>query len=372
MNGLTCQECKATYPLNDLRWRCDCGGLLDLDFTGQFNREALKDRKPTLWRYREALPLDPEAGTVTFDEGFTPLVEAEFDGRRLLVKLEFLFPTGSFKDRGAAVMMSHAKALGVERVVEDSSGNAGCAVAAYGARAGIACDIYVPESTSPAKLAQIERYGATLQRVPGSREKTARAAREAAEHVFYASHVWNPIFFHGTKTFAYEVWEQLGFRAPDTVIVPTGNGTLLIGAALGFRELYAAGQIPRLPRLIAVQAGNCAPLYRADQEGRGFSSPPEMKETLAEGIAIAEPARARQMLSLLHETGGEVIAVTDEEIESALFDLCRKGFYVEPTAAVALAGFRKLPTGPEEAVIAPLTGHGLKATEKMLKLSRHP
>ena len=238
-----CTTCHKSYELNSPRWRCDCGGLLDINFTPQFDPRRLDGRKPTLWRYREAIPLTADASVVSFDEGFTALLQVSFNGRPVWVKQDQLFTTGSYKDRGATVLISQAAYLGVEAVVEDSSGNAGCAVAAYCARAGINCDIYVPADNSPAKLAQITRYGAGLKAIPGSREDTAAAVMQAAETTFYASHSWNPFFFHGTKTWAYEVCEQLGWHAPDTVILPAGNGTLLLGAAIGFKELALMGII---------------------------------------------------------------------------------------------------------------------------------
>ena len=366
---IVCRACDTVHPQDTRLWRCGCGGLLDVGFRGAIDAGKIKRRSPGMWRYREALPIGADTHVVSFNEGFTPIVRMQIDGRPLTVKQENLFPTGSFKDRGASVLISRAAELGVERVVEDSSGNAGAAVAAYAAKAGIECEIYVPESTSPGKLAQIRLYGAKLIRVPGSREATARAAMAAAEHHFYASHVWNPFFFQGTKTYSFEIWEQLGFRAPDTLIVPTGHGTMLIGAFLGFRDLLENGLIDRLPRMIAVQAANCAPLYRMWRDRLAEPPPASSGNTIAEGIAIAEPTRASQILDIIRETGGRMIAVTDGEIEEALLDICRQGLYAEPTSATAVAAFRKIPAGRDECVVAPLTGHGLKSTEKLLKLS---
>ena len=159
-------------------------------------------------------------------EGFTPLEEIELDGHRVLLKIDYLFPTGSYKDRGATVLISKVKELGIRKVVEDSSGNAGSAIAAYCAKAGIECEIYVPQATSPEKLVQIQAYGATLKRVEGSREKTAEVAMGAASKFYYASHCWNPFFLHGTKTFAFEIWEQMDGKVPDVLILPVGHGTL--------------------------------------------------------------------------------------------------------------------------------------------------
>lgn len=365
MEGLVCKSCGTTYPLSDPRWRCRCGGLLDLRFRARFDKERILGRKPTMWRYREALPIDDDRNIVSFGEGMTPLVPVDLGPGRLLLKLDHLFPTGSYKDRGAAVLVSKAKEMGVTKVVEDSSGNAGCAIAAYAARAGIECEILVPEATSPGKLAQILFYGARLRRVPGSREDTAQAALSAAETTYYASHSWNPFFFQGTKTFAYEVWEQLGFRAPDALLLPAGNGTLVIGSYIGFRELRESGLVDRVPRIIAVQAENCAPLRVMFREGLDSIPAIETRETIAEGVAIAAPVRGKEVVDIVRETGGEVLAVSDEEVKGALILLGGKGLYVEPTSALAVAAYLKYPGDVAGEVVAPLTGHGLKATEKM-------
>jgi len=368
VNGLLCQSCGATFPLNDPRWRCGCGGLLEVRFRARFDKEKILRRKATMWRYREALPVDDDAHVVSFDEGMTPMVPADLGPGTLLLKLEQIFPTGSYKDRGASVLISKAKEMGVARVVEDSSGNAGCAIAAYAARAGIECEILVPDNTSPGKLAQILFYGAALRRIPGSREDTANAALAAAEGTYYASHSWNPFFFQGTKTFAYEVWEQLGFRAPDALVLPAGNGTLLIGSYIGFRELKESGLVDRMPRHIAVQAKNCAPLLAMFRDNLSAVPAIETQETIAEGVAIAAPVRGKEIVDIVRETKGEVLAVTDEEVEKALVVLGRKGFYVEPTSALPVAAYLKYSDVRSGSVVAPLTGHGIKATEKMQKI----
>lgn len=369
MDGLLCKSCGAMYPMKDPRWRCDCGGLLDVRFLARFDKEKIVRRKPTMWRYREALPVDNDENVVSFEEGMTPLIPVDLEPGRLLLKLEQLFPTGSYKDRGAAVLVSKAKEMGIARVVEDSSGNAGCAIAAYAAKAGIACEILVPERTSPGKLAQILLYGAALRRIPGSREDTANAALAAAETTYYASHSWNPFFFQGTKTFAYEVWEQLDFQAPDTLLLPAGNGTLLIGSCIAFRELKENGLVDRIPRHIAVQAENCAPLLAMFRDGLDTVPAIETRETIAEGVAIAAPVRGKEIVDIVRETGGEVVAVSDEEVEYALILLGRMGLYVEPTSALPVAAFLKFPGMRFGTVVAPLTGHGLKANERLLKIA---
>ena len=364
---ILCAACRQTAPEDSLRWRCSCGGLYEISSTASFPRDAIRNRPPTLWRYREALPLPLTCDAVSLGEPLTPLLSwPAVPGAHL--KLDFLLPTGSFKDRGACVMVSHMRGLGIRAALEDSSGNAAAAVAAYSARAGIACKIFVPASTSTGKLAQIGMYGAEVVAIPGSREDVAAAARREAEEMYYASHVFNPYFFHGTKTFAFEVWEQLGFRAPDQVILPVGHGTLYLGAYLGFRDLLRAGEISRLPRLIGIQAESCAPLVAA---WRG-QAPSDPGNTLAEGIRIAAPDRAETILHACRESQGEFFAVSEQDIVSALFRLGRAGLYIEPTAAVApagalqLAAAGRLPAG--EITVIPLTGSGLKAGNALARL----
>ena len=270
---------------------------------------------------------------------------------------------------GASVLIRKVKELSIKEVVEDSSGNAGAAIASYCAQAGVTCHIYAPENTSAGKLAQVQFYGAELHKIPGTREDTAQAALLAAEKIYYASHAWNPFFFHGTKTFAFEVSEQLGWKSPDTVVLPVGNGTLLLGACIGFRELLQAGIIDRMPRIIGVQAENCTPLYRAYRENRTEVTQIETKGTLAEGIAIARPIRSRQIIGAVRQTVGEFLVVSEDEIKKALVEVCGKGYYIEPTSAAAIAGIKKYLPGSSqrEVIVSAFTGHGLKATENMLK-----
>jgi threonine synthase len=287
-------------------------------------------------------------------EGDTPLIEA--DG--VHVKLEFLSPTGSFKDRGAVVLVAGALQGGAERLIADSSGNAGSAIAAYASRAGLPCTVFVPESTSPAKQAQIRAYGAVVERVAGDRTATAQRAAEEVERTgaTYASHVHDPLFLEGTKTFAFEVFEQLG-RAPDSVLVPVGNGTLLLGAANGFRELRDADAIERLPALIGLQSERCAPLAEAWRRGLGEPVEVDAGETMAEGIAIPRPARGAEILAAVRESGGRVASVPEAAIAPAARDLGRRGLLVEPTAALVWAA-RELAAGT---TVVPLCGSGLKA-----------
>ncbi len=386
---LVCSECQRTYDPASRAWRCTCGGLLDLaGYEAQFPIMAIQARPATLWRYREALPF--AAGydgwqQVTMGEGMTPLLPLYAQEPHILLKAEYLMPTLSFKDRGAAALIARAQESGVRRLIADSSGNAGTAIAAYAARAGIACDVYVPASASPKKLNQIAAHGASVHAISGSREETAAAAIAAVERegIFYASHVYNPFFFQGTKTYAFEIWEQLGWKAPAVLVLPVGNGTLVLGAYYGFRDLLRAGLIERMPRFLAIQAEGCAPLARAFQRGEAVAEPIINTGTEAEGIAIAAPARSRHILAAVRETQGAIITVSDTAITAARAALARHGFYVEPTAAAPYAGFLeylagmqsgRLPSNHQpvfsddprspasgEQVVIPLCGAGLKA-----------
>ena len=325
-----------------MAWRCACGGLLDLVREPAFPA-SLDGRVWSLWRYLEALPFadgDDVWKSVTLGEGMSPLVPERADDG-VLLKLDFVMPTLSFKDRGAAVLMARAARLGVDRVVADSSGNAGTSIAAYAARAGIRADILVPAATSPKKIRQIEEHGATVHRVPGSREDTAAAAVDAVERggSFYASHVYNPVFYEGTKTFAFEVWEQLGRRVPGTVVIPVGNGTLVLGAYYGFTLLHELGLADGVPRILAVQSERCAPLAAAFAEGGAAPATVATSETLAEGIAIAAPARGRQVLDAVRATGGTFVTAAEDAVLPARSALAARGVYVEPTTAATYAAW---------------------------------
>jgi threonine synthase len=368
MERFFCSNCHRSYPLQPSRWRCDCGSFLDLEFESKFPVRKILKRRPTLWRYRETIPIHHETSILSMQEGFTPLEEVEFDGDRTLIKTDYLFPTGSYKDRGATVLMSKMKEWGVQKVVEDSSGNAGSAIAAYSAKAGIECEIYVPQYTSSEKTVQIQAYGATLRKVQGSRERTAEVAMEAASKIPYASHCWNPFFLHGTKTFAFEVWEQMDWKAPDVLVLPVGHGTLFLGAYIGFKELKESGMIKKIPRLVGVQSASCAPLCQAFKKGWREARSVEKKETVAEGIAIAEPVRGRQILEAIQRTDGEILVVTEKEIGMALKEMGRKGHFIEPTSAATIAGLKKYlrKKRGRETIVSTLTGTGLKSVGKML------
>jgi threonine synthase len=293
---------------------------------------------------------------------------------RVWFKLESQMPTGSFKDRGTAVMLSHLVAVGVGAIHEDSSGNAGASTATYAAAAGLACTIYVPAAAPRGKIVQIAASGAAVRAIPGTRQEVSEAALAASERgdSFYASHNWQPFFIEGTKTLAYELWEQLGFRAPDAIVVPTGYGSNILGLDRGFDELLRRGEIARQPRLFAVQAANCAALDSAWRAGADDFVPFAPRATIADGIAAAHPVRTREVLAALRRSGGGVVAVPEADIAPALVALGRIGLFVEPTAATAAAALSQLIAAgmiaPHDTVVAVLTGHGLKAADAIAKL----
>jgi threonine synthase len=370
-----------TYPLSEPRWRADNGHYLNLSPGPGLRRADIDRARRSVWRYARALPVEV-AQAVSLGEGWTPLLPGEWHGAPVHYKLEFMMPTGSFKDRGTTVLASYLMSRGVRRVLEDSSGNAGASLSAYAAAAGLTCRILVPETASYPKIAQIAACGADVVTIRGTRQDVAEAAlRQAADPVdaiFYASHNWQPLFVEGTKTLAYEVWEQSGFRAPDNLVVPLGYGSNVLGAERGFDELLRAGEIGRRPRLFGVQAAHCAPYAAAFREGVEHLVPTPVRPTMAEGIATLRPTRVAEVLRAVRETGGTVVAVEEAEILPALRDLARRGFYVEPTSATAAAGLGRLLTSgvirPQEYTVLVLTGSGLKASAtigELLKLGAH-
>lgn len=371
MQPYICSSCGKTYDASALVWRCGCGSHLDVAPGAGITRDEINRDEPSLWRYRKALHLAGSRPSVYFGEGLTPLVSGQWGGEEVRFKLDFLLPSGSFKDRGTALMINRLAELGVKSVLEDSSGNGGASVAAYAAAAGIECRIYVPAYTSAGKVIQTRSYGAELIKVPGTRVDTSRAAEAAAQEHFYASHNWHPLFIEGVKTVAYEIWEQLGYRAPDNVVAPIGFGSSVLGLYRGFKELLGAGQVERLPRIFACQAANCAPIHSLFATGSAHVEP---RHTVAEGIACLNPIRLPEIMRALKESGGQTVAVSEADIARGLQDLAAtRGLFVEPTSAVAPAGARALLDAgvirPGEVTVVLLTGSGLKAAETIAGLA---
>lgn len=333
---------------------CSCGGPLDIEsFSPELSKQHFQGRG--LWRFLPALPL-AGAEPLRLGEGSTAMPDVRELGARF--KCEYLQTTGSFKDRGAAVLLTKAKALGAKRVVEDSSGNAGAAIAAYAARAGLPADIFVPEWAVEAKMRAMQTLGATVHKIPGPRRGVTDAAvrfcRE--QQAYFASHVFPPWFVQGTKTMAYEIAEDSGFKGPAAVVAPAAMGTVLIGLHKGFEELRRAGLVQGVPRLYAAQASGFAPVVKALHGSAG----PEEENRIADGLLIAEPPRLGQMVEALKATGGDAAGITKAETEAALAKLHRKGLMVEPSSATALAALEKFRAagsiGPRDDAVVVLTG----------------
>lgn len=381
---LQCPECAAQFAPDMSRLRCaECASPLDVAYIDaayiEGGRADAARAAPTDDATADAAPppampspLHSPADAVALGEGDTPSVRLRALGdmlglEALYAKLEFMNPTGSFKDRGTAVMVSAAKELGAREVVEDSSGNAGASVAAYAARAGVKAHIFAPANAPAAKLSQIKVYGATAHLIEGSRQAATDAATDfaAAGGLVYASHNLSPFFLEGTKTFAYEIARQFGGRLPKHIVMPVGNGSLLIGAHKGFDELRRNGLIEAMPRLHAVQARAVMPLAAAFGEG---SAPPigdGNATTIAGGISVANPPRLKQSIEALRNTGGSAVAVSDADIARWHALLARsEGIFAEPTAAAAFAGLELLvkrgAIRQSEPTLLPITGFGLK------------
>jgi threonine synthase len=361
--NFVCLNCGQTEDVSTAKPYCDCGGLWELDYIPpSFNPQDIYTSEWSIFRYAKYLPVESDTGkAVSLGEGMTGIAYLDSD---TLLKMDYMMPTLSYKDRGAAVLIAHCKAIGITEVAQDSSGNAGNSIAAYCARAGIRCRIYVPEGTSPAKIAMIKAHGAAVHVVPGSRDHCAEVCREAVEKekLYYASHVYNPFFYQGTKTFIYEVYEQLG-RIPKNIFVPVGNGTLFLGVVKGLEELLASGCIKAMPHIVAVQSEHCAPLSEALRVGLVEPAPIVPSQTHAEGIAIGKPMRGASILKKALKYDMEFVTAPDNRILEARALLAARGIYCEHTSAAVYAAYLKYrdENGPLRDCLLPMTGAGLKS-----------
>ncbi len=324
-----------------------------------FDEQAIIENEWSLWRYAAMLPVERR---VSLGAGLTPLIPTEFDGIRFQAKLEYLNPTGSFKDRGTTVLVNHLLTHNVTEVIEDSSGNAGASLAAYTGAAGIKARIFVPAGAPVGKKNLIAAFGAEIVAVPGSRVAATAACLEAAQTTVYASHAWSPFFVAGQMTCAWEIWEQLGRRVPDAIITCVGHGGLFLGLDRGFQALLDAGLIKTLPRLYAAQSASCDPIVRAWEQDLETVEPVEQQPSVADGIAVTTPVHGAEILSTLRATNGAALRVTDDAILTAQQQLWQRGLMIEPTSAVPVAALKQIMAeiGTDATVIVPLTGSGLK------------
>lgn len=362
-----CSNCGQTFPEVGIPYCCPtCGGAFDYSGPLKFHPEFVKTSSPGIWRYRHTFGFPEGVQAVSLGEGETPLVWADAFGQQVAFKCEHLNPTGSFKDRGSAPLVGFIKSRGAKVLLEDSSGNAGASLAAYAAHGGLRARIYMPDSTSGPKRCQIGAYGAQIRETQGPRNKATEELLSDLEmelnnvEVAYASHAFLPFNLPGYATIAYEMVEQIG-RVPGTIIVPVGQGGLLLGIARGFEALKLSGNANRLPVLVGVQARLCAPLWALASFGAAGLSLIVEEETLAEGLRIRHPVRGDTLLKVVSRFGGQFLAVEEKEILSGRDQLARRGFYVEPTSAVVWNGLEQIVDSAADPIVVVLTGSGLKS-----------
>ncbi len=357
-----CSRCNKTEDITTHKPVCECGGLWKLNYKGKkFSNKMIEKGHWNMMRYKNFIPIDSEIWEeISLGEGMTPIVRLN---KNLLLKMDYLMPTLSFKDRGAAVLIAHCRDIGVKSVVQDSSGNAGNSIAAYSARAGIECEIFVPEGTSEKKIEMIKSHKAEVTTVPGSRDHCAEVCRKKVrtEGKYYASHVYNPFFYEGTKTYIYEIYEELKY-IPKNIYVPLGNGTLFIGIVKGLEDLLEAGLIEKMPQIIAVQSENCAPIAEAVQKVAKTPAEISPAKTLAEGIAIGKPKRGPEILDYIYKYGIDVITAPENKILQAKAELAAEGIYIEDTTAATYAAYLKYSQSREDDTesLLPMCGAGLK------------
>ncbi len=345
--------------------RCECGSTLDAEYDYRsMQKIILRDdfmrAKPTHWKYWAFMPAKDLSKVITMGEGGTPLLENKRLGKgRLLIKYEAANPTGSFKDRGSSLEITKALEFKKRKVALASTGNMGASVAAYAAFAGLECTVFIPDIVGKEKIAQIKAYGAKVIYVEGD---YAVAMKQAEEYVIDNSDSFltgdYPWRSEGTKTVGFEIADQLYWQVPDHVVVPVGNGTLIWSISQAFRELVLVGITDRMPHLIGVQVENCAPVVHAWENNLDEIIPVRDPKTIATAIACGDPMDGLAALKAIRDSGGSALRVSDDEALSARDTLARNGIFVEPSGAVAYAGFLKKELSGTAVCIA--TGHGLK------------
>jgi threonine synthase len=337
------------------------------------SREDLEGREASMWRYRELLPVRDDGFRLCLGEGFTPLFEADRLGREighgpLYVKDEGLNPTGSFKARGLSAAVSRAFELGVKAVSIPTAGNAGCAMSAYAALAGMEAHVFMPADVPKPFINECRVLGATVTLIGGLITDCGKAAREGVEKFgrFDVSTLKEPYRIEGKKTMGYEVAEQMGWRLPDVIVYPTGGGTGLVGMWKAFAEMEALGWIgSKRPRMVTVQAEGCAPMVRAFRDGKEFAEPWADAHTIADGMRVPAAVGDFLILRALRESGGTAVAVSDAEILDATYLLGKTtGIWPAPEGGATLAALLRLKKDgwvrDGESVVLFNTGSGAK------------
>ena len=360
MTKYLCTNCLRPYPEDGLPHRClHCGGIFSMAELS-IDLKKKDGSQSGLWAYQHSFGLTALDLPISLGEGATPLISSEVNGKDIHFKLEYQNPTGSYKDRASTLLLSEMKARGISAAMDDSSGNAGASFAAYAARAGIEASVILPENAAGVKVAQAKAYGAHIHKVNGKRSAASEAAlSEAEQGAHYASHAYQPFGLVGIATIAYELVEQLG-RAPGMVMAPAGHGSLLLGISMGFAALKDANEIEEVPKIIAVQASACAPLWAiASMGAAGFGIVTE-GETLAEGVRVLSPLRGDELLRAIQSSHGDILIVDEDKIIPGRNALAGMGFYVEPTSAIVWDAIEQLGDNLAEPTVVILTGSGLK------------
>ncbi len=379
---LECAACGLEHEAQRLHNLCrECGKPLlvryDLERAGRsLTKESLSGRRADMWRYREVLPVESDENVVTLGEGWTPLLSTERLGqklglRNLYIKDESQNPTQSFKARGMSATVSVAKELGARKLAVPSAGNAAGALAAYSARAGLECFIFMPRDTPRANVVECEQTGAHVTLMDGLITDCGAEVgrRKEAEGWFDVSTLKEPYRIEGKKTLGYELAEQLDWTLPDVIIYPTGGGTGLIGMWKAFDEMEEMGWIgPERPRMVTVQAAGCAPIVRAFEEGKRFAEEFPNAATVASGLRVPRAIGDFLIIDALRESGGTAIAVTDKELIDATGEIgAAEGLFCAPEGAACLPALRKMiergQVKPEERVVLFNTGAGVKYLE---------
>jgi len=359
---IQCENCGEPYPEAGCEYICPkCHGVFDYREIWVYQPDKLVSTAPGIWKYRKSFGRLSEIKMVSLGEGNTPLVRAKAFGRDIWLKCEYQNPTGSFKDRGSSLITSFLASQGISEIVEDSSGNAGASIAAYAARANMTANIFIPDSATGPKKVQIEAYGAKVTMVTGGRSNATEAAKRTVnQSIAYGSHAYLPFNLPGYATIAYEVVEQLG-QTPGAIILPVGQGGLLIGIYYGFMAMLKSGKISNIPKLIGVQARACAPLWALITYGPAGMGWITDSPTLAEGIRVRNPVRGDRVLQLVNQHQGTIVSVDEDDIEEGKKQLGAQGLYVEPTSAVIWKGLEQVLDLISDPIVCILTGSGLKS-----------
>ena len=382
---LECALCSLRHEAGELQNLCrECGKPLLVRYaldraSRSLNKENLAGRVSSLWRYREMLPLENQENTVTFGEGWTPLIKADRLAATLSKKLQLYIkdegqnPTQSFKARGMTAAISVAKELGVKKVAVPSAGNAAGAMAAYAARAGMEAHIFMPEDTPHANIVECRQTGANVTLIDGLITDCGKivAERKEAEGWFDVSTLKEPYRVEGKKTMGYELAEQFGWRLPDVIIYPTGGGTGLIGMWKAFDEMEVMGWIGSgRPRMISVQSETCAPIVRAFEAGERFADEFENASTAASGLRVPKAIGDFLILDAIRASGGTAVSVLDRELLAAVGEVgAAEGIFAAPEGAACLPALRKLIDSYQidegENVVLFNTGSGIKYLEAL-------